>query len=79
MCKFVYFYINEALSKVNLQCSVTSCVICITNKVEYLVKEQSCENVTNWKLYIVILNDLCMQHIVGRKSCVGTLTMTKTQ
>ncbi len=37
---------------------VTSCVICISNEMEYLEKEGSYENSAK-RLYIVILSDLC--------------------
>ena len=42
---FDYRQINEAF-QVIMQCDVTRCVICISNKVEYLDKKRSHKNST---------------------------------
>ena len=50
-----------------MQCDVTRCIICISNKVEFLDKEQSYKNST--KEVIVILSELCGG--VARGECLG--------
>ena len=42
-----------------MQCDVTRCIICISNKVEYLDKEHSHKNSTKEVIYILISSDLC--------------------
>ena len=39
-----------------MQCDVTRCIICISNKIEYLDKQQLQKF---YQSYIVILSDLC--------------------
>ena len=40
-------------------CDVTSCAICLSNKVKYLQREESYKKIYYLKSYIVILSDLC--------------------
>ena len=53
-----------------MQCDVTHCVICISNKFEYLGKEHSYKN-SNKGNCIVISSDLCnaIKKILDKISC----------
>ena len=65
-CSFGYFLLLYAIQNrqshrpLVIQCDVTRCVLCISNKVEYLDKEEGHKNsILKSRRYTMNLSDLC--------------------
>ena len=55
---FVILYQISNLLSIIIQCDVTCCIICLSNKVKYLPKEEGKKKITK-EVVLSLLNDLC--------------------
>ena len=55
---FVILYQIGNLLSIIIQCDVTCCIICLSNKVKYLLKEEGKKKITK-EVVLSLLNDFC--------------------